>query len=238
MPPISVNEMTDSPMTYALPRAPTALDVGYDGHVLALDARQRKVLLIVGGALIVALAAPYPLTKLILGATLAAYGLSLLIEFDERLVGIYVLLLPVLQLAPLEMLGVPGLNWQTLFLVLFAGAAFAGSPPHSSIAVPKWIAYFSIVVTLSATYSWLALGKPAEPLFTTVKNWLFPFAMFFLGYRCFRQRSQLWLLILCVAIVSLAQSLQALSEAVVDGNLLRHRPKGILTGQANLFGGI
>jgi O-antigen ligase len=134
-------------------------------------------------------------------------------------------------------LGVPGLNWQTLFLILFAAAAFAGTPPHSSIAVPKWIAYFAIVVTLSATYSWLAQNSPAESLFATVKNWLFPFATFFLGNRCFRRRSQLWFLILCVAIVSLAQALQALGGAVTDSNLLRHRPKGILTGQANLFGG-
>ena len=55
-----------------------------------------------------AVAAPYPLTKIILGGTLALYWATLLFNFDERFVGLFVLLLPTFVLAPLETLGMPG----------------------------------------------------------------------------------------------------------------------------------
>ena len=93
-------------------RSPTAF--------VSLTPAQRGVLAIVIGATAIAMAAPYPATKLILGAVLALTGAALLVDFDERFLGLYVLLLPVLQLVPITSLGVTAFNWQTLFLLLFA----------------------------------------------------------------------------------------------------------------------
>ena len=70
-----------------------------------------------------------------------------------------------------------------------------------------------------------------------VKNWLFPFSLFFLGRRCFRNDQQLWFLVLSVAVVSFALALHGLRDGVTTGNLLTNRPLGLLTGQANLFAG-
>ena len=94
------------------------LDRGADrsGPVISLDKTQRTVFVLVIAAIVTAVAAPYPLTKIILGGTLALYWATLLFNFDERFVGLFVLLLPTLVLAPLETLGIPGLNWQTVFL--------------------------------------------------------------------------------------------------------------------------
>ena len=204
---------------------------------VAINAAQRTVIIVAMSAALIAVAAPYPLTKYILGTVLAIYWAALLVDFDERFVGLYVLLLPTLQLAPLETLGISGLNWQSVFLVIFAIAAARGSAPPVPTTVPRWIAYFAVALVLSACYSWLVVQKPFYPLLTGAKNWLFPFALFVLGRRCFKDRHQLWFLILCVAIVSFAQALHGLRDGVLAGNLLSNRPTGLLTGQANLFAG-
>ena len=66
----------------------------------------------------------------------------------------YVLLLPTLQLLPLEALGVPGLNWQTVFLIIFVVAAAAADQPPSRLAVSSWITYLSIILILAAVHGW------------------------------------------------------------------------------------
>jgi O-antigen ligase len=207
------------------------------GNVLVLDGAQRAVLVVVLGAVATAVAAPYPVTKLILGVVLGLYGAKLFFDFDERFVGLFVLLLPTLRLVPLETLGIPGLNWQTIFLIVFVVAAASGDPPPSRIAVPGWIAYFSIVLILAALYAWATVQTPLWPLLVVVKNWLFPFSLFFLGRRLVRTTRQLWFLLLCVGIVSLGLSLHGLRDGLTTGNLLTNRPTGLMTGQANLFAG-
>ena len=202
-----------------------------------LSPHQRALLIIVCAATLAAVAAPFPLTKLLLGAVLGLTGLALLVNFDERFFGMYVLLLPVLQLVPIETLGVTAFNWQTLFLLLFGAAAALAPSLPPRVAATTWIGVFAVVLVASAFYSWLIQGLPVSSLFQMVKNWLFPFMLFIAGRRYVRDRQALWFLVVCVALVSVAQSLHALKEAVFSTNLLRHRPGGLLTGQANLFGG-
>ena len=215
------------------------LDRGADrsSPVIFLDKGQRTVFVLVIAAIVAAVAAPYPLTKIILGGTLALYWATLLFNFDERFVGLFVLLLPTFILAPLEALGIPGLNWQTVFLVIFLVAAASTESPPSRLAVSGWMAYFSVVLILAAVHAWLARPQAAWPLMMVVKNWLFPFSLFVLGHRLVRNRQQLWFLILCVAVVSCALSLHGLRDGLTTGNLLSNRPMGLLTGQANLFAG-
>jgi O-antigen ligase len=203
---------------------------------ISLTPGQRAVLAIVVGATAIAVAAPYPATKLIVGAVLALTGAALLADFDERFLGLYVLLLPVLQLVPLSALGLAAFNWQTIFLLLFAVVAVITPAGGRPAAVSWWIGVFSILLIASATYSW-AQGLPFAQLFMKVKNWLFPFMLFIIGRRCFRRESALWFLVVCVALVSFGQGLHALRESLSTSNLLRHRPEGMLTGQANLFAG-
>ena len=207
------------------------------GNVLALDKAQRRVIVLFIAAVVLAVAAPYPMTKVVLGVTLGLYWATLLVHFDERFVGLYVLLLPTLQLLPLERLGIPGLNWQTVFLIIFVVAAASADPPPSRLAVSGWMTWFSIMLILAAAHTSLTLPKSAYPLFMSVKNWLFPFALFFLGRRCFRSSQQLWFLLICVAAVSFAMSLHGLRDGLTAGNLASNRPTGLLTGQANLFAG-
>jgi O-antigen ligase len=205
--------------------------------VLALDKAQRTVIVFVLAAMATAVVVPYPVTKIVLGAALALFWARLLLGFDERFVGMYVLLLPTFQLLPLEALGVPGLNWQTVFLIIFIVAAASGESPASGVAVSGWVIYFSVVLILAAVHAILTVQQPLWPLFMGVKNWLFPFALFFLGWRTIRTRQQLWFLVLCVAIVSFALSLHGLRDGLTTGNLMTNRPVGLLTGQANLFAG-
>ena len=163
-------------------------------------------------------------------------GAALLVDFDERFLGLYVLLLPVLQLVPITSLGVTAFNWQTLFLLLFAAVAVMMPAAGRPAAVSWWIGAFSVLLIASATFSW-AQGLSFTQLFMKAKNWLFPFMLFIVGRRCFRRESALWFLVVCIAIVSFGQGLHALRESLSTSNLLRHRPEGMLTGQANLFAG-
>ena len=229
--------MTNPSLVHDAPIIAIDRDTDRPGNVLALDKTQRTVLVLVIAAVATAAAAPYPLTKVILGVTLALYWAKLLFSFDERFVGMYVLLLPTLQLLPLETLGIPALNWQTVFLIIFVVAAAGADPPPSRLAVSGWITYFSIILILTAVYAWLTLQKPVWPLFLVVKHWLFPFSLFFLGRRVFRTSQQLWFILLCVAVASFAVSLHGLRDGLTTGNLLTDRPTGLFTGQANLFGG-
>jgi O-antigen ligase len=229
--------MTNPSLAHDAPIIAIDRDADRPGNVLALDRAQRTVFVLFIAAVVTAVSAPYPLTKVILGVTLALYWATLLFSFDERFVGMYVLVLPTLQLLPLEALGIPGLNWQTVFLIIFAVAAARADPPPSRLAVSGWITWFSIILILAAVHTSLTLQKPAYPLFMAVKNWLFPFALFFLGRRCFRNSQQLWFLLLCVAVVSFAMSLHGLRDGIMSGNLASNRPQGLLTGQANLFAG-
>ena len=195
------------------------------------------MLVVLVAAVATAVAAPYPITKVLLGAVLALFWARLLFDLDERFVGMFVLILPTLQLVPLEALGIGGLNWQTIFLVIFVVATMSAAAPPVRSAVPGWITYFSILVALAALYAWLTVHPPLWPLLVIVKNWLFPFSLFFLGRRLVRQPEQLWFLVLCVAVVSFALALHGLRDGLTAGNLLSNRPKGLLTEQANLFGG-
>jgi O-antigen ligase len=204
---------------------------------LGLDPSQRTVFVVVAVATVVALSAPYPLTKYLVGFALAVYWARLLLAFDDRFVGMYVLLLPTLQLAPLERLGVPALNWQTAFLGVFLVAIAQARPPTEQGAIPRWLAYFAFVLVASAVYSAVVLGLEPWPLVAHVKNWIFPFSLFFLGRRCTSERRQVWFLILCVSVVSLALSLHGLRDALTTSNLMSNRPGGLLMNQPNLFGG-
>ena len=208
-----------------------------DRRLIALEPAQRAVLVVTVAAAVIAVAVPYPVTKFVLGFTLALFWAKLLFDLDERFVGMFVLLLPTLQLAPLEALGIPGLNWQTIFLIIFVAATVSADAPTGRSAVPGWITFFSILVVLATLYAWLTVQPPLWPLLVVAKNWLFPFSLFFLGRRLVRQPSQLWFLLLCVAVVSLALALHGLRDGVTTGNLLTNRPAGLLTGQANLFAG-
>ena len=212
-------------------------DANRSRTALSLDRSQRTVFVLVIAAMVTAVAAPYPLTKVILGATLGIYWATLLFNFDERFIGLFVLLLPTFVLLPLETLGIPGLNWQTVFLIIFLVAAASADAPPSRLAVSGWIIYFSVVLILAAVHVWLSRSEPGWPLLMAVKNWLFPFSLFFLGRRCVRNSRQLWFLLLCVTVVSFAMSLHGLRDGLTTGNLLSNRPMGILTGQANLFAG-
>jgi O-antigen ligase len=202
-----------------------------------LDKGHTRVLIVVVAAIATAVTLPYPLTKVILGATLAGYWSSLLLRFDARFTGMFVLLLPTFQLLPLEALGVPGLNWQTVFLLIFLLAAMLADAPASRLAVSGWMTYFSVVLVLMGAYAVLASKASLWPTLTFIKNWLFPFSLFLLGRRCFSKTQDLWFVFLCVAIVSFAMALHGLREGITVGNLLTNRPIGLLTGQANLFGG-
>ena len=97
--------------------------------------------------------------------------------------------------------------------------------------------YFSVVLILSAVYAWLTRNQPGWPLLVVVKNWLFPFSLFFLGRRIISNDRQLWFLLLCVAVVSFGLALHGLRDGLTTGSLLTNRPTGLLTGQANLFAG-
>jgi len=204
---------------------------------VTLTPAHRMVLGLVVGAAVVAVAAPYPATKVLLGTVLALTGVVLIFEFDERFLGLYTLMLPVLQLVPIESMGVSAFNWQTLFLLLFLAAALVKPIVSRPAALSWWIGGFSLLLLAAATYSWGIQGLPFAPLFMKVKNWLFPFLLFVVARRYVRSQSALWFLVACVALVSLAQALHALRDAVLTSNLLRNRPEGMLTGQANLFAG-
>jgi O-antigen ligase len=229
--------MTSHSLADAAPVAVIDRDVARRSGVLTLEPAQRTVLVTVIAAAAVAVAAPYPVTKVILGATLALYWAKLFFQLDERFVGMFVLLLPTLQLAPLEALGVPALNWQTIFLIVFVAASAMAAAPPVRLAAPGWITYFSILVALSALYAWMTVQPPLWPLLVIVKNWLFPFSLFFLGRRLVTRPTQLWFLLLCVAVVSFALALHGLRDGLTAGHLLTNRPAGLLTGQANLFAG-
>jgi O-antigen ligase len=229
--------MTSQSLVHDAPLGALDRDLEPPSNRLALDKPQRTVIVVVLAAVATAVIAPYPLTKLILGAVLALYWAKLLLDFDERFVAMYVLLVPTLQLAPLEALGIPGLNWQTIFLIIFLVAAASAEPQPSSVPVSGWLIYFSIVLVLAAAYAMLTADKPFWQTFMGVKNWLFPFALFFLGRRTVKNSRQLWFLLLCVAIISFALALHGLRDGLTTGNLMSNRPVGLLTGQANLFAG-
>lgn len=212
-------------------------DADRSSNLISLNPAQRTVFVLVIAAVVAAVAAPYPITKIILGATLAFYWATLLFQFDERFVGLFVLLLPTFILVPLETLGISGLNWQTVFLIIFLVAIAGAEAPATRIAVPGWMMYFSVVLILSAVYAWLTRNQPGWPLLVVVKNWLFPFSLFFLGRRIIRTDRQLWFLLLAVAVVSFGLALHGLRDGLTAGSLLTNRPTGLLTGQANLFAG-
>ena len=229
--------MTSHSLVDDSPFAPIERDAAPVRRALTLEPGQRTVLVTVTVAAALAVAAPYPVTKIILGVGLGLYWAKLLFQLDERFVGMFVLLLPTLQLVPLETLGVPAMNWQTIFLMIFAAATATADAPPIRSAAPGWIAYFSILMVLSALYAWLTVQPPLWPLLVVVKNWLFPFSLFFLGRRLVRRPEQLWFLLLSVAVVSAALALHGLRDGVTTGHLLTNRPTGLLTGQANLFAG-
>ena len=206
-------------------------------ETVKLSPHHLLLLIIVGAATLAAVAAPFPITKLLLGAALAPTGVVLLLKFDERFVGLYVLMLPTLQLVPIEALGVTAFNWQTLFLLVFGAAAALAPSLPPRVAATTWIGTFSVLLVASAFYAWLVQGLPFSPVFQLVKNWLFPFMLFVVGRRYVRDRQALWFLVVCVALVSVAQSLHALRGAVSSSNLVSDRPGGMLTGQPNLFAG-
>lgn len=214
-----------------------ARDADRPGNALALDASQRAVIVVFIAAVLAAVAAPYPFTKLVLGTALALYWAKLFFDFDERFVGMFVLILPTLQLVPLETLGIPALNWQTIFLIIFVVAAVGGDPSPSRVPVPGWIAFFSILLILAALYTWVTVQRPIWPLLVVVKNWLFPFSLFFLCRKRVGNSRQFWFLLLCVAVASFALSLHGLRDGLTTGNLLTNRPAGLMTGQPNLFAG-
>jgi O-antigen ligase len=234
--------MSDMMSTSALPLGVLSTPGGSDeavrpSSVLTLSRSQRTVFLLTFAAIGIAVAAPYPATKIALGVTLALYWASLVANFDERFTGMFVLFLPTFVLLPEQILGVPGLNWQTIFLGIFIIAGMSANPPASEVKIGKWLAYFSLVLVMAAIHSWAIRSQPFWPLLLLVKHWLFPFALFYMGRRCFRTEQQLWFLVLAVAVVSLALALHGLRDGVTAGNLLTNRPRGLLTGQANLFAG-
>lgn len=212
-------------------------DVARPSSVVTLSQSQRTVFLLTFAAIGIAVAAPYPATKIALGAALALYWATLLANFDERFTGMFVLFLPTFVLLPEQILGVPGLNWQTIFLGIFIVVGLSANPPASRNTIGTWLTFFSVVLVFSAVHSFATGAQPFWPLLLLVKHWLFPFALFFMGRRCFRTEQQLWFLVLAVAVVSLALSLHGLRDGVTTGNLLTNRPRGLLTGQANLFAG-
>jgi O-antigen ligase len=229
--------MTSDSLVQDQPLVDVNRDVERSGSLLTLTPAQRNVFVVVFAATLTAIAVPYPATKLVLGLVLACYWAKLFFELDERFLGIFVLLLPTLQLAPLEALGIPGVNWQTVFLVIFVAATAAGHPPVARVALPGWIFYFSIALILATFYGWASGEQPLWPLLVVAKNWLFPFSLFFVGRRLIRNNEQLWFLLASVAIVSLGMALHGLRDGLTTGHLLTNRPEGLLTGQANLFAG-
>lgn len=229
--------MTSDTLVHDEPMVDVSEDVQPPVRLVALDPGSRTVLVVVLAAVVTAVVAPYPVTKLVLGGTLALFWARLLVDLDERFVGMFVLLLPTLQLAPLETLGIAALNWLTVFLAIFGVAILSAKAPTTRVAVSGWIAYFSLALILAALYAWGFAQKPIWPLLVVVKNWLFPFVLFFVGRRLVRRSEQLWFLLLCVALVSLALALHGLRDGVTTGNLETNRPEGLLTGQANLFAG-
>jgi hypothetical protein len=234
--------MNETISTSALPldalSAPgEADDAGRPTSIITLTRSQRMVFLLTVAAIGIAVAAPYPATKLVLGATLALYWAMLLANFDERFTGMFVLFLPTFVLLPEQIFGVPGLNWQTIFMGIFLVAAVSAPAPVAQVGISRWLTYFSVVLVMAATHSWVTGSQQFWPLLLAVKHWLFPFVLFFLGWRCFRTEQQLWFLVLAVAVASLALALHGLRDGLTTGNLLTNRPGGLLTGQANLFAG-
>ena len=103
--------------------------------------------------------------------------------------------------------------------------------------MPRWITYFSILVVFAGAYAWLTVHPPLWPLLVIVKNWLFPFSLFFLGRRTRPRTGTALVPRVCVAAVSLGLALHGLRDGLTTGHLLTNRPTGLLTGQANLFAG-
>jgi O-antigen ligase len=205
--------------------------------VVTLAPSHRIVVAVVVTSALTAIAVPFPATKMLVGAVLGLVWLALLCDLDERFLGLYVLVLPVLQLVPIETMGLTAFNWQTVFLILFVWAILMKPAELQRVALSWWIATFSVLLCVSAIQSWMVQGLPFAPLFAQVKDWLFPFILFVAGRRYFRDEPALWFLVVCIALVSFAQAMHALREVLMTSNLLRHRPIGMLTGQANLFGG-
>ena len=171
---------------------------------LMLEPAQRSVLIVVLAAVVVAVAAPYPVTKLALGATLGLFWAKLFFELDERFVGMFVLLLPTLQLAPLETLGIPALNWQTIFLIIFVAATAerqradgeerSARLDHLLLDARHSLRRVRLADRASAAVAAARHRQELAVSFLAVLSW--PST----GER----PVQLWFLVLCVAVVSLA----------------------------------
>ena len=168
-----------------------ARDAEQPRNVLALDGTQRTMLVLVIATFVTAAAAPYPLTKAILGVTLALYWAKLFFSFDERFVGM--MCSP--SDTPVATSGSARSTWSELADGLSDHLRRRCRSCRSTAFPARSIRFdhvFSIILILSAVHGWLTLQKPVWPILMVVKNWLFPFSLFFLGRRCFRNSQQLW----------------------------------------------
>jgi O-antigen ligase len=194
---------------------------------------------------LLAIALPYPATKIAVGLILGvSYLQASLSSFHLALSG-FIILLPFNEVAYKGSILLPGVNMQTLFVVylLFVSAVVAepeaGHADRNPLVAPVLV--LLAVMTISALSVALSSNTSAIGLLTSVKN-SFAYALLALiVFRRVKEPEHKLMVIVCVflsVLVNVLFSLREVSQTLASGQIfMRHRAVSLISDQPNLYAG-
>jgi len=224
--------------------APTEIR-GHDRSTTTLDARDRALIGAWLVCAVIAVALPYPPTKVLVGILLGAvYVHASFASFHLALSG-FVLLLPFLETAYKGSILFPGINLQTLFVLYISGvaASHAGrdrlDPARNPVALP--LACLVALTVSSALLVGATSNADLSDLLMRIKN-SFAYALLMVfGFWLVRKPNQKLMVLTCVFIAVIVNVVFSLRDVSVTQALqlsvMRHRAVSLISAQPNLYAG-
>jgi hypothetical protein len=192
-----------------------------------------------GACIAIALAFPFPATKLFLGAVLALVYLRWL-ETDMGLaVAFAAWSIPVQDLTPTWLLLLfPGANIATvvLLLLILFGLHYRGSsaPEHPPLPIRTPLIFFVVLCLVSIVQGWLLGGNSPWHLLHLFKNHFSTILLMLVAFRSLERPEQR---VLVFASVICMDALVSIESVLEYGGGVRERSRGQIGGQPNLYGG-
>lgn len=196
-------------------------------------------------AILIAVLLPYAPVKYALFGIFGWMFMTFYSTAPERTLYLFLLGMPVLDLIPPTLIPIPGINPETILLLLLAAAIGPSLKRQSGPQLPNPFAlpifYFCVVIAMSAARTAYSGRYSIGEIFPFAKNQV---AFLFLAMISFRilddekkLREALHLIAITCTLVSL-QALWTVRDVVMRGFMLeRNRAAGLVAGQPNLFGG-
>ena len=178
-----------------------------------------------------------PLAYLMAGGFLIAA----LARFDLAL-GLAFLAFPFFNLLPTSILGIPGLNPETVLFTVLVAAYLAVWRPRSSLRGARshtgiLLALFFLIVGFSVIQAWYVFDRPLDVGFGRAKRWLIYASLFYLVRGTVRNNQQArWLFHIFLASFLLIGVIGI--RGYIAGLGGTGRVAGIISNQPNEFGGI